>query len=200
MNNKIESIWYTNTEEGIMVWLRYYVDENAVLWFNYKDVCEKVGIYGRKAFGMYKDLSEECRHVFWDLNNDNNKNNHYETPFITEEGIRIIESKVAEKFGAIYKVIPNIKQEATLTDNYRIKTEKDVMKEFICDAIDKDALIDFTVDEQLLRNTIDYEYNEDKHVKMCKKELPEGEGKITKYKKHMIQESTCPSWLKDVIK
>ena len=167
MNNKIDSIWYINTEER--VWIRYHVDENAIVWLNYKDVCEKVGLNGRKAIGMYKDLSEECRYVFWDLNNDNNKNNYYETPFITEEGLRIIESKVAERFEEIYKVMPMIKQEATLTDNHRIKTERDIVKSFICDAVDKDALIDFTVDEKLLFDTLDYELNEKGHVKMCKK-------------------------------
>ena len=198
MNNKIDSVWYINTEER--VWIRYHVDENAIVWLNYKDVCEKVGLNGRKAFGMYKDLSEECRYVFWDLNNDNNKNNYYETPFITEEGLRIIESKVAEKFEEIYKVIPMIQQEATLTDNHRIKTEKDIVKSFICDAIDKDALIDFTVDEKLLFDTLDYELNEKGHVKMCKKANVNEDKNNVRYKRGNTKESTCPSWLKDVIK
>lgn len=198
MDNKINSIWYINTEER--VWIRYHVDENAIVWLNYKDVCEKVGLNGRKAFGMYKDLSEEYRYIFRDLNNDGITIDFKETPFITEEGLRIIESKVAEKFEEIYKVIPMIQQEATLTDNHRIKTEKDIVKSFICDAIDKDALIDFTVDEKLLFDTLDYELNEKGHVKMCKKANVNEDKNKVRYKRGNTKESTCPSWLKDVIK
>lgn len=201
MNNKIESMWYINNED--MVWIRYYVDENAVIWYNYKDICEKVNLDGRKAIGMYKDLSEGERQIFFDLNNEHNKNNYYESPFITEEGLYKIEKQVVEKFGIIYKNMCKIKQKAKSTDNYQIKTEKDVIKDFICDAVDKDALIDFTVDERILRNTLDYEYDESGCITMYKKEIHnEEEGRIMKYKKHKESggKSSCPSWLKDVIK
>lgn len=201
MNNKIESMWYINNED--MIWIRYHVDENAVIWYNYKDICEKVNLDGRKAIGMYKDLSECDRHIFFDLNNDHNKNEYKDTPFITEEGLYKIEKQVVEKFGIIYKNMCKIKQKAKSTDNYQIKTEKDVIKDFICDAVDKDALIDFTVDERILRNTLDYEYDESGCITMYKKEIyNEEEERIMKYKKHKESggKSSCPSWLKDVIK
>ena len=195
MENKIESMWYVNSNDK--VWFRYYVDENLVVWYNYKDLYECLYISGRKAEKLYKELNENNKQVLCDINNDYNKIEYKETQFINEEGIKEIESKVIERFGVIYKNINIVKQDIKKTDQYRTQMSKDCIKEYICEAIDNDALIDFTVDERLMKDIIDYEFNEDKHLTMCKKEISEDEKSVVRYRK---QGTTCPLWIRDVIK
>lgn len=195
MENKIESMCYVNSNDK--VWFRYYVDENLVVWYNYKDLYECLYISGRKAEKLYKDLVDDNKLILSDINNDYNKNMHIETQFINEEGIKEIESKVIERFGVIYKNINIVKQDIKKTDHYRSQMSKDYIKEYICEAIDNDALIDFTVDERLMKDMIDYEFNEDRNLIMYKKEIGDDNKSVVRYRK---QGSTCPLWIRDVIK
>jgi hypothetical protein len=197
MENKIKSTWYTNNND--MLFVRWYLDENAVLWFNYKDLYEYLYLSGRKAVGMYKDLNEINKHMFADLNNDNDTNRHIETPFINEEGIKEIEDKNNNRFKLLYKNLNVIRYNASLTDNYREKSYKDVMKEFLCEAIDNDELVEFTVKES--KYELDFKQDDEGIMFMYKKEIPnEEEERIVKYKRHEGRGTTCPVWLKDVIK
>lgn len=69
MNKQIESKWYINTEDYMS--FRYYLDNDG-LWFNYKDLYELLYISGRKAEGMYNDLYEGNRRIYKDFNPLNN--------------------------------------------------------------------------------------------------------------------------------
>ena len=64
MNKQIESKWYINTEDYMS--FRYYLDNDG-LWFNYKDLYKLLYISGRKAEGMYNDLYEGNKKIYKEL-------------------------------------------------------------------------------------------------------------------------------------
>lgn len=96
-------------------------------------------------------------------------------------------------------------KEGFIEDN-KIKPEnntKELMKEYICDAIDADALEEFVIDDGKMAYFIYNEYDPDagKHVMKKRENVDKEEIKI-KYTRHIENNNDCsaPAWIKDIVR
>lgn len=113
---------------------------------------------------------------------------------------------------AIYNS-PSIQEIINTPEDYSSnKIEKDVIKEYICNAIDNDALESFEIDESKMTYTIDYEtlqYDLTCYDYLDENELEEqiitkkeSTNSTVRYKKNrnVKVEDICPYWLKELVK
>ena len=193
MNKQIETEWYINSDCD-MVWFRYFVDNDGI-WYSYNDLCETLHLSGRKAEGMYKDLASGNKRIYYVMKN---KYSGLDERFINIVGLQEIEQRNNERFKTVYRNIQSLNIELGI---YVQMSEKEVLKEFICHAIDNDALEEFIIDEEKIDCILDYEYYNNKQPVLKKIEKPENyEDNIMKYNKDREGKTSCPSWIKDIVK
>lgn len=194
MNEIIESKWYISNENEL-VWFRYYVDDKD-RWYCFDDMCKISSIDIRDSHMIFKELSQFSKNVFIDTNADNGRTKPVR--YINEFGIKELEQHIIEKFGMIYKEINVLNGQL---DKNVFDYEKELMKEFVINAIDNDALIDLKVDESKTDFILDYEFTHCVQPRLKKKtNIKTDEELIVCYKRNKDKKSTCPSWLKEVVK
>lgn len=188
MNKKIETEWYVNSESD-MVWFRYYLDDDGI-WYNFNDLYETLHLDGRKANGMYNDLKPENKRIYYV------KKNNYsglEERFVNIMGLQEIENRNNERFKTVYKNIDLLNRQLGI---YIQMSEKEVLKEYISHAIDKNALEEFKVNEAKLDFVL--EEDEEQHMLKKKTNCPSEEERLVLYRKNKGK-STCPSWIRNLI-
>ena len=194
MNKIIESKWYVS-DENELVWFRYYVDDKD-RWYCFDDMCRISNIDISDSRSIFKDLQQCSKNIFIDTNTDNGRTKP--TKYINEFGIKELEQRVIEKFGMIYKEINVLNGQL---DKNVVDYEKYLMKEYVINAIDNDALIELKVDESKTDFILDYEFTHRVQPRLKKKVNVKTDNELIMcYKRNKDKESTCPSWLKEVVK
>ena len=214
-----------NFDQGIFgINFRYHIDENGQYWYNFEDIVEVLGIKWRVANKIYDNmLNEDDKIIFKDSNNKNTCfNSNIEYNFITSESFdrilenetervkQVKEAKLRLEFVDYRKELKedidklNKLAESPLEDLLEIARRID--KVYNSDPIKEILIKDKNLDpskEKLIEEFREdvYEYMDeetyDVEVQFIKKR-PEY-NKQVRYRKHKI-ESTCPSWLKSVVK
>ena len=189
MNKKIETKWYINSGSD-MVWFRYYLDDD-VIWYSFDDLYETLHLDGRKADGMYNDLKSENKRIYYVMKNEYSG---LQERFINISGLQEIEQRNVERFKTVYENIDSLNRQLGI---YKQMSEKEVLKEYISHAIDRNALEEFKVNESKL----DFVLEEDEKQNTLKKKhnCPTEEERIALYKKNKGN-SSCPNWIKDLVK
>ena len=203
---------------------RYHIDENGQYWYNFDDIVEVLALKWRVANKIYDDMiNEEDKIVFEDSNNKNtNFVSSVEYRFITSESFDMLldheterikqvrEAKLRLEFIDYRKELKedidklNKLAESPLEDLLEIarRIDKVYNSEPIKEILIKDKNLDPSKEKLIeeIREDI-YEYMDeetyDVEVQFIKKR-PEY-NKQVRYRKHKV-ESTCPSWLKSVVK
>ena len=214
-----------NFDQGIFgINFRYHIDENGQYWYNFDDIVEVLALKWRVANKIYDDMiNEEDKIVFEDSNGKNtNFVSSAEYRFITSESFDMLldhetervkqvrEAKLRLEFVDYRKELKedinklNKLAESPLEDLLEIarKVDKVYNSEPIKEILIKDKNLDPSKEKLIEEFREDvYEYMDeetyDVEVQFLKKR-PEY-NKQVRYRKHKI-ESTCPSWLKDVVK
>lgn len=200
---------------------RYHVDEYGTYWYNFNDVVDMLALKWKTACKLYDEfLNDNEKIIFEDSNNDCVDYRNIETKFISSTGFdrlmknederhnRVKEAKKRLEFGEynneltddVYKLYELVNQPLknhmeiiksidklyysdyrqcainNLDDNIVNKTDE--LKEKIIKAYDEDRLIDFTIEEEIPT------LNKRKNVV---------------YKRY-TGPSTCPSWIRNVVK
>jgi hypothetical protein len=174
----------------------YGVVNESGNWVSLNDLAYLLGFSYASKKRFRKRVSEEDKCMIrverFNGFDDNKENDEY---FIRDTAVYDLimkyreERKLTEQF--IFDVLTN------LNNTVYYNPEKELIKEYLCDAVDNDALIDFTVDESKLQYSLLYDDYDDSGIVMTKKENLNGDDKV-QYKK--VSTSTCPSWLRSVLK
>lgn len=214
-----------NFDQGIFgINFRYHIDEYGRYWYNFDDIVEVLALKWRVANKIYDDMiNEEDKIIFED---SNDKNTNFVTSskyrFITSESFDMLLDHETERI----KQVREAKLRLEFVD-YRKELKEDIDrlnklagspledlleiarridKVYNSDPIKEILIKDKNLDpskEKLIEEFREdvYEYMDeetyDVEVQFIKKR-PEY-NKQVRYRKHKI-ESTCPSWLKDVVK
>lgn len=214
-----------NFDQGIFgINFRYHIDENGQYWYNFDDIVEVLALKWRVANKIYDDMiNEEDKIVFEDSNGKNtNFVSSAEYRFITSESFDMLldheterikqvrEAKLRLEFIDYRKELKedidklNKLAESPLEDLLEIarRVDKVYNSEPIKEILIKEKNLDPSKEKLIEEFREDvYEYMDeetyDVEVQFIKKR-PEYNKQI-RYRKHKI-ESTCPSWLKDVVK
>ena len=201
---------------------RYHVDEYGTYWYNFNDVVDMLALKWKVACKLYDEfLNDNEKIIFEDSNNDTINYSNIETKFISSTGFdrlmknederhnRVKEAKMRLEFGEYnneltdevnnlhllinqplknhQEIISSIdklyysdyRQHAVDNCNDDVIYKNDELKELLIKAYDEDRLVDFTIEEVSLN---------------LKKR------KVLYKRKSKLQESTCPSWLKSIVK
>ena len=214
-----------NFDQGIFgINFRYHIDENGQYWYNFDDIVEVLALKWRVANKIYDDMiNEEDKIVFEDSNGKNtNFVSSAEYRFITSESFDMLldheterikqvrEAKLRLEFVDYRKELKedidklNKLAESPLEDLLEIARRID--KVYNSDPIKEILIKDKNLDpskEKLIEEFREdvYEYMDEEtyeiEIQLIKKKSDCD--KQIRYRKHKI-ESTCPSWLKDVVK
>ena len=225
MIKQINSEWFIS--EVNYVNFRYFLDDDGI-WFNYKDLYDILYISGRKAEGLYNDLCEGNRRIYKDFNPLTNS--HDEFKYINLSGLQEIDKQVKEKFDIIYRNINMLTNQLGLCDynknNLVFKTHVDmVLTEINSDERDYDRLAFYAksvceskevqklkhrkydsqkeeIIEEFRNDIYDSDVDEITWNVVKRRDNDEFEETEKLYKKNRAEnkESTCPSWLRYVVK
>ena len=222
MNKEIESKWYIDTEDYMN--FRYYLDDDG-LWFNYKDMYDRLDVSGRKADGFYKDLYEGNKRIYKDLNESVDKSDNIK--FINLAGLQQIEQKVIERFGLLYKHINLLGRQLNLENNNIVdiisfKNKVDmILTEVYSEENDYDKLANYakalceSKEVQKMKNR-KYDADKEELIDMIIEDIYAYDDYIDEVEITLItrkedmndtfkqcdycRESTCPSWLRNCVK
>lgn len=209
---------------------RYHVDEYGTYWYNFNDVVEILALKWKIASKLYDEfLYDNEKIIFEDSNNNSNELYcTTETKFISSSGFdRLLDhenerhnrvrdaklrlefenydGKLSEDVCNLYKLVnqplkdhkeiiksidnlyySDYRQSAIDNCNDDVVYKNDDLKNMLIKAYDEDRLIDFTIEEE-------EEEDEERSFNLKKR-------KIEYKRKRTTQESTCPSWLKNIVK
>ena len=202
---------------------RYHVDENGQYWYNFEDIVEVLGIKWRVANKIYDSkINENDKIIFSDSNNDSINDCNLDFKFITSESFDMLLEHETERFNQVREAklrleFVDYRKELKEDINKLNKLAKSPLEDLLeiarridkvynSDPIKEILIKDKNLDpskEKLIEEIREdiYEYMDeetyDVEVQFIKKR-PEY-NKQVRYRKHKI-ESTCPSWLKSVVK
>ena len=213
----INSLNYNNEE----VEFRYYVDTQDVWWYCYEDICNYLELKGAITKNLYKYKINEKDKI-----NCNDLNSNMELQFISSNAVRYLVNRNNQRIKKLLKVMNNIEfvgdaheihddanelkariellNESLKIDDYQeilYQSYEIVNSKSGRDILDKAGIIDKDKEEllDLIRSDI-YEYDDyidDVEVTLItRKENMNDTFKQYEYNK----ESTCPSWLRNVVK
>ena len=200
---------------------RYHQDEFGVYWYNYSDVINVIELKWKVACKLYNEfLKDDEKFTFEDCNNEFHEFNL--TNFISSDGFDRLLQHENERNNKIRKIklemdckeyVDELKHEI---DNLQRLVNEPIMDfNKIGDSVDRlwhmksvqqGIGLDFEKEELLedIRNevySLDYIDAVDVIFEMKKKPgTDDPEIRELLYQKHKGQESTCPSWLKEVIR
>ena len=203
---------------------RYHIDENGQYWYNFDDIVEVLALKWRVANKIYDDMiNEEDKIVFEDSNNKNtNFVSSVEYRFITSESFDMLldheterikqvrEAKLRLEFIDYRKELKedidklNKLAESPLEDLLEIarRIDKVYNSEPIKEILIKDKNLDPSKEkliEEIREDIYEYMDEETYEVEMQLIKKKSDCDKQVRYRKHKV-ESTCPSWLKSVVK
>ena len=203
---------------------RYHIDENGQYWYNFDDIVEVLALKWRVANKIYDDMiNEEDKIVFEDSNNKNtNFVSSVEYRFITSESFDMLldheterikqvrEAKLRLEFIDYRKELKedidklNKLAESPLEDLLEIarRIEKVYNSEPIKEILIKDKNLDPSKEkliEEIREDIYEYMDEETYEVEMQLIKKKSDCDKHVRYRRHKV-ESTCPSWLKSVVK
>ena len=203
---------------------RYHIDENGQYWYNFDDIVEVLALKWRVANKIYDDMiNEEDKIVFEDSNNKNtNFVSSVEYRFITSESFDMLldheterikqvrEAKLRLEFIDYRKELKedidklNKLAESPLEDLLEIarRIDKVYNSEPIKEILIKDKNLDPSKEkliEEIREDIYEYMDEETYEIEMQLIKKKSDCDKQVRYRKHKV-ESTCPSWLKSVVK
>lgn len=203
---------------------RYHIDENGQYWYNFDDIVEVLALKWRVANKIYDDMiNEEDKMVFEDSNNKNtNFVSSVEYRFITSESFDMLLDHETERI----KQVREAKLRLEFID-YRKELKEDIDKlnklagspledlleiarridkvynsEPIKEILIKDKNLDPSKEkliEEIREDIYEYMDEETYEIEMQLIKKKSDCDKQVRYRKHKV-ESTCPSWLKSVVK
>ena len=202
---------------------RYHVDENGQYWYNFEDIVEVLGIKWRVANKIYDSkINENDKIIFSDSNNDGINDCNLDFKFITSESFDMLldheterikqvrEAKLRLEFVDYRKELKedidklNKLAESPLEDLLGIarRIDKVYNSEPIKEILIKDKNLDPSKEKLIEEFREDvYEYMDEEtyeiEIQLIKKKSDCD--KHVRYRRHNV-ESTCPSWLKSVVK
>ena len=203
---------------------RYHIDENGQYWYNFDDIVEVLALKWRVANKIYDDMINEEDKILFEDSNDKNTNFVSSTAyrFITSESFDMLLDHETERIKQVREAklrlefvdyrkelkedIERLNKLANSPLEDLLEIARSVDKVYNSDPIKEILIKDKNLDpskEKLIEEFREdvYEYMDeetyDVEVQFIKKR-PEY-NKQVRYRKHKI-ESTCPSWLKDVVK
>ena len=203
--------------------LEYFVDGNGVYWYDYEKLMNMLFVTSSQITKMYKHLSDHNKNMLNVLNRINSLCE--QKRFITTEAVCDIINKQNQRAnGILLKILNN--ESSQVIDYKDYNTELDNLVHMIdnknhvgvCQSIQKitktkmfkDTMdkCDMTYNKELedtldvIRDEIfDYMYDEnDSRYNECIEHL-DRDLKQVMYKKHkkLKTESTCPSWLRELV-
>lgn len=200
---------------------RYHQDETGVYWYNYSDVIDVIQLKWKEACKLYEEfLKDNEKFTFEDCNNAHY--NYVETQFISSDGFDRLLQHENERNNKIRKI--KLEMECKEFDD-DLKQEVDNLQRLVNEPLMDFNKIGHSVDklwhmksvqqgmglnpekEELLEDIRDevYSFEDidaiDLIFEMNKKPGADNqELREILYQRHKGQESTCPSWLKDVIR
>ena len=203
---------------------RYHVDENGQYWYNFEDIVEVLGIKWRVANKIYDSkINENDKIIFSDSNNDSINDCNLDFKFITSESFDMLLDHETERFNQVREAKlrlefvdyrKELKEDIDRLNKLAASPLEDLLEiargidkvynsEPIKEILIKDKNLDPSKEkliEEFREDVYEYmdEETHDVEVQFIKKR-PEYNNTQVRYRKHKI-ESTCPSWLKDVVK
>jgi hypothetical protein len=140
------------------------------------------------------DRNEQIRCVKWHLESGNSQPEF--TDIVTKLNIAINKSFLSRNPKEISQIIDKLQQSDYVRQLNGISEEQGNLIDYLSDAVINNALLDFTIDDSKMDYTMDYDYLEEQ-PKLNKKEVVIKDK--VRYRKNENQESTCPSWIKELI-
>lgn len=221
MKNIVSEKLYLHEVEG---YIRYYVDEDNIYWYNYDELTDMLSFTTRAKDDIYKHLNNNEKIVYNDSNYINGESKW--SRFITTNMLSMIINRNNKRANNILKTIIN--NESTVSIDY-IEFENELkyleqklqsddyvgivqsIRDISISDTFKDTLCKYDrsykrENEDLIdefRNYIYDAYYDDIqiNVKLTKRKDNElDEEKEIKYKRNKDKKSTCPSWLKEIVK
>ena len=200
---------------------KYHKDEDGVYWYKFDDVVNAMKLKWKVACKLYNEfLTDAEKFTFNDCNN--NHYNYVETNFISSTGFDRLLQHEDERNNTIRKVKLQMECkefDENLTNEvdslYRLIHQPLVDYKLVGEAVNRIhsmETIQYSLGldpekEELLGDIREEVYNLDEIdavdiiFEMKKKpEADNSEYRELLYQKHRGQESTCPSWLKDIIR
>lgn len=205
-------------------YIRFFIDENDVYWYNYDELANMLMLTKRAKDDIYKGLNNYEKTVFSDSNYIIGGN--VRSKFITTDAVSRIINRNNRKANNILKTIIN--NESTDCNDYsefdsclnqlyssirmndtvgivqsiRDISTSDTFKDTLC-KYDRNYKREYEdlVDE--FRNYIydDYYDEIEIDVKLCKRKESESyEERELEYKRNKNNKLTCPSWIRNVVK
>jgi hypothetical protein len=224
----ITSSWLnTNVGKGdsaVHVQIRYHILNNE-FWYSYQDLCKQVGLNENIAHTwLNRDIAESDKIVFEDRNNYDKHGIQHTTPmdFVTSEVAHMIVKQHSDYVTArdknILKAINNL--EYRCDENYdELKEMSDLIinsfnkcdyEEAICQCYDfintdcarnvleqRDKIVK---EKEELLDMIRYELYDDDYEEIIMKPKSNNETKVFKKRHKYNGESTCPSWIRNIVK
>lgn len=213
-----------NFDQGVFgINFRYHIDEHGCYWYNFEDITDVLEIPCRVADKLYtKLIYDDEKIIFEDSNNGSLFECNIKYKYINSNGFdkllnrqderikQVRDAKLRLEFVDYRKELKedidrlNKLADSPLEDLLEIarKIDKVYNSEPIKELLIKDKNLDPSKEKLIeeIREDI-YEYMDEEtyvvEVQLIKKKP--GCDKQVRYRKHKI-ESTCPSWLKDVVK
>ena len=200
---------------------RYHQDEMGVYWYNFSDVVDVIKLKWKEACKLYEEfLSDDEKFTFEDCNNEFYEYNP--SDFISSDGFDRLLQHENERNNKIRKI--KLEMECKEFDD-DLKQEVDNLQRLVNEPLMDFNKIGHSVDklwhmksvqqgmglnpekEELLEDIRDEVYSFDDIdaidliIEMKKKpEADNHELREILYQRHKGQESTCPSWLKEIIR
>lgn len=199
---------------------RYHQDELGVYWYNYSDVIDVIKLKWKEACKLYEEfLSDNEKFIFEDCNN--NHHNYVETQFISSNGFDRLLQHENERNNTIRKI--KLEMECKEFDD-DLKQEVNNLQRLVNEPIMDFNKIGHSVDklwhmksvqqgmgldsekeellESIRQDVYSFDYIDAMDIVFEIKKRPEDEleAKEVLYQRQIPKESSCPSWLKDVIR
>lgn len=202
---------------------RYHIDENGQYWYNFEDIVGVLALKWRVANKIYETMiDEKDKIIFSDSNNDCKIGCNLDFKFITSESFDMLldheterikqvrEAKLRLEFIDYRKELKedidklNKLAESPLEDLLEIarRIDKVYNSEPIKEILIKDKNLDLSKEkliEEIREDIYEYMDEETYEVEMQLIKKKSDCDKQVRYRKHKV-ESTCPSWLKSVVK
>ena len=140
------------------------------------------------------DRNELIRCIKWHLESRGSQPEF--TDIVKKLNISANKSFLSKNPKELSQIIDELQHSKYVRQLNGINEEQGNLIDYLSDAVINNALLDFTIDDSKMDYTMDYDYQEEQ-PKLNKKEVVRKEK--VRYKKNENQESTCPSWIKELV-
>lgn len=220
-------MYHTQFLDSFNFGFNYWIDNNDVYWFSYDDICENLEFSSKKSKYYFAHSIDDCdKCTIYVLNFRNKFNEEYKATkdFITYNAMMNLIDRNNRRNNSFVKVVHSLytrieshynydedekinKLAYELNENKNNRNYEDMFinihelyhTETCRDVLDKAGVIDKDVEEllDLIRTDIVY-FNNLNEIEMTLINDEEDFAQVTFTKNS--KESTCPSWLRDIVK